>query len=269
MLYIVSTPIGNLEDITERAKRILAVSDYILCEDSRKSAILLNHLQIKKKLISFHKFCEKKEEEKIIQDLEQGKEIALISDGGTPLISDPGYLLVKRCIEKKIPLTAIPGPCSLIDALVLSGFNPKIFQFVGFLPKKKGELESTLRKILHYGGVSISFESPLRILSTLELINKLDPEREVAIARELTKIHEEVLRGTSEILINHFSQHAPRGEIILIFSEKETLFNDMPLDEMLFILKREYGLSSKEALKLAAKLRKEPKKSLYKQAGKS
>ena len=264
MLYLVSTPIGNLDDITLRAIKVLSLCDYILCEDTRNSKILLDHLNIRKKLVSFHKFSEKKEEENILSDLLEGKEIALISDGGTPLINDPGFELVNKCIEKKIKITAIPGACSLIDAIVLSGFDNSIFQFVGFLPKKKGELESILLKILHYGGLSVCFESPQRIISTIELLKQLDPERTVAVARELTKKFEEVVRGTPDQILIYFSENTLKGEVILLIDKKEMDFKDIDTEEMLLILKEEYGLSSMDALKLGAKLRKEPKNLLYK-----
>lgn len=265
MLYLVSTPIGNLEDITFRAVKILSSCDYILCEDTRKSKILLDHLKIDKKLVSFHKFSEKKKEEEILKDLEEEKKIALISDGGTPVINDPGFLLVRQCQIRNLKVTAIPGPCSLIDALVLSGLDSSTFQFIGFLPKKSLELENLLKKILHYSGLTLCFESPKRIISTLQILEKLDKERDIVLTRELTKTFEEVIRGTPSFLINHFLLNLPKGELVLIISKKEMDFKDMDLETMLFILKEYYGLSSKEALKLAAKLRKEPKNILYKQ----
>lgn len=265
MLYLVSTPIGNLDDITFRAVKVLSSCDYILCEDTRNSKVLLDRLEIKNKLVSFHKFSEKKEEEKILSDLKEGKEIALISDGGTPVINDPGFELVNRCIENGIKVTAIPGPCSLIDAIVLSGFDSSSFQFIGFLPKKTVQLEHTLKKILHYDGVSICFESPQRVISTLELAEKFDSSRKMAVARELTKKFEEVVRGTPKELREYFLKNPLKGEIVLLFEKNKTDFKDIQVEELLFILKEEYGLSSKEALKVGAKLLKEPKNILYRQ----
>lgn len=265
MLYLVSTPIGNLDDITFRAVKVLSSCDYILCEDTRNSKVLLDHLQIENRLVSFHKFSEKKEEEKVISDLKEGKEIALISDGGTPVINDPGFHLVNKCIENGIKVTAIPGSCSLIDAIALSGFDSSSFQFVGFLPKKPSQLKHTLTKIFHYDGLSVCFESPQRALSTLELIQNLDPNRKIALARELTKKFEEVIRGTAKELLDHFSKNPLKGEIVLLFEKNTTDFKDIEVEELLFILKEEYGLSSKEALKLGAKLLKEPKNLLYRQ----
>ena len=182
MLYIVSTPIGNLEDFSHRAKKTLEFSDYILCEDTRISKRLLEYYNIKKKLISFHKFSEKAKENQIIEDLEKGKDICLISDSGTPLICDPGYSLVNKCIEKNISYTAIPGACSVIAALVMSGFSAP-FQFIGFLPKKPGELKALLNSMLLYKGVSICFESTNRIHKTLKEIAKVDKKRKIVYSK--------------------------------------------------------------------------------------
>ncbi len=190
MLYLISTPIGNLGDITFRAISTLKSCDYILCEDTRKSRILLDHYDIKKKLVSFHKFKEKTEEDNIIQDLIEGKDIALISDAGTPVISDPGEYLIKRCIKEKIKYTHIPGPCSLISAYVVSGINAEKFQFIGFLPKKGSEKENFLKEAMYYPGATVCFDTPHRIIDTLKVINKLDGKRNIFIAREITKIFE-------------------------------------------------------------------------------
>jgi 16S rRNA (cytidine1402-2'-O)-methyltransferase len=218
MLYIISTPIGNLEDITYRAVRILSACDYILSEDTRKSSILLNHYKIKKKLISFHKFNEQKRLKKIIEDLENQKNIALISSAGTPTINDPGNSLIQRCIEKKIEITALPGPCSVITALTLSGFDIKNFQFIGFFPKKKSKKTKILKEISIYDGISIFFESKNRLLKTLKLLEEVLPEKEIVIARELTKKFEECIRGNPKELLKHFSKKNPKGEIIVLIS---------------------------------------------------
>jgi 16S rRNA (cytidine1402-2'-O)-methyltransferase len=260
MLYLVSTPIGNLEDISYRAVRILSSCSYILCEDTRKSKILLDHLSIRKELKSFHKFSEKRKEEEVIRDLEDGKEIALISDGGTPLLCDPGKSLVLECISKNIKYTAIPGACSLIDAFVLSGFDIP-FQFIGFL-NKGAELEKDLKKILCYNGVTICFESPKRVVSTMRLLKKMDSEREVVIVREMTKKFEDVIRGKAHEMENLLKDKT-KGEMVILISKKDFDFKNFELNEMLDILKSS-GLSSMEALKMAAKLRKESKRELYK-----
>src|SRR3990167_5491416 len=181
MLYIVATPIGNLDDFSKRAVDTLSSCDAILCEDTRRSSILLNRYGIQKPLISYHKFKEKASLEKILTDLQSGQNLALISDAGTPCINDPGQILVQACIEKGIEVTAIPGACSVIQALVLSGFDTSSFQFIGFLPKSG---QSALKRALHYPGTTVCFESPERLISTLEEILALDPDRELAVARE-------------------------------------------------------------------------------------
>lgn len=257
MLYLVSTPIGNLDDISIRAISILSSCDYILAEDTRNSLKLLNHLKIKKKLIPFHKFNEKKMEDRIIEDLKNGKNICLISDSGTPVICDPGHSLIKRAIEEKILYTAIPGACSLINALVLSGEDPLPFQFIGFLPKKSAD------QLLNYPGLSVFFESAKRISKTLQSLDKLDPKRVVIIVREMTKIFEEVLKGTAKELLDHFSKKPAKGEMVVIISKKENLYEDLSVDKLLQMF-MESGLCKNEALKKVAKLKKLKKRDLYK-----
>jgi 16S rRNA (cytidine1402-2'-O)-methyltransferase len=264
LLYLVSTPIGHLQDITRRALEVLERVDLILCEDTRRSSILLQKYDIQKPLISFHKFNEAKIQEKILSDLQMGKEVALISDAGTPCINDPGLALVRACIEAKISFTAIPGPCSLIQALVLSGFDSARFQFVGFLPKKG--LKDLLKTLLYYPGTSIGFESPERVVKTLSLIEELDPERNVAVVREMTKTFEECLRGKPRELIGHFEKKAPRGEIVILLGKREMSPEDLPLDELMQLLQKLHGLPLKEAIKLAAQLKNMPKSAVYKQA---
>ena len=264
MFILVATPIGNLGDISQRALDALRQSDLILCEDTRHSSHLLRHFGIEKPLLSLHQFNEKSREERILRDLEEGRTICLISDAGTPLVSDPGFSLVRACIEKKIPFTAIPGPCSLIQALVLSGFESERFQFIGFLPRKKGALQEALRSALSYRGTSIAFESPERLIETLEEIHALAPRRETAVARELTKKFEECCRGTPEELLAHFRAAPPRGEIVLLLRQGELAQEEIPLDELIELLQEHHGLSLKEAIKIAASLKKLPKKEIYK-----
>lgn len=184
-------------------------------------------------------------------------QIALISDAGTPCINDPGQILVQACQEKGLAVNAIPGPCSIIQALVLSGFDAKRFQFIGFLPKTP---KDTLRAISAYPGVSIAFESPTRLVKTLELI---DPEREIAIAREMTKKFEECRRGKAKDLLEHFQKRPPKGEIVLLINEGPTP-DDLELEELVEMLQNDHGLSLKEAVKQAARLKKIPKRDVYK-----
>lgn len=265
MLYLIATPIGNLSDISLRALDTLKKCELIYCEDTRRSSTLLNHFEIKKKLLPLHKFNEKKALDPLLEKLQEGVDIALLSDAGTPCINDPGHLLVEACIERDLPFTLIPGPTSPVLALVLSGMNTKKFQYIGFLPKSK---ESTLTKALSYPGTTIALETPHRIISTLETIEKIDPTRNLAICREMTKIHEECLRGTPENLLNHFKKQSPRGEMVLLIEENHSFHPKMPLDEMIVLLQELHGLSLKEAIKLSAKIEGIPKSKLYKQVHK-
>jgi 16S rRNA (cytidine1402-2'-O)-methyltransferase len=219
MLYLVATPIGNLEDFTYRAVRILQECDYILCEDTRTSRVLLKHYNIDKPLVSFHKFSEKRGEKQVVQDLENGQTVGLISDAGTPLLCDPGYSLVQKCIENKLEFTAIPGPSSVLQALLLSGFSTLPFQFLGFISKKSGAREKSLRAALVYEGISLFFETPHRIQKTLEVLKNIAPDHLIAIAREMTKKFEECLRDIPENLLLHFQKHPPKGEMVLIIPE--------------------------------------------------
>ena len=175
MLFLVATPIGNLADISFRAIEVLTSCDLILCEDTRHSIKLLNHYQIKKPLLSYHKFNEVASIDKIISKLKDSANIALISDAGTPLIADPGYKLVEKCIEEGIAITAIPGACSTIDALLLSGLNVERFQFAGFLPRQQKELKKLLQEFASYPGTTINYESPERILKTVETLKAYFP----------------------------------------------------------------------------------------------
>jgi 16S rRNA (cytidine1402-2'-O)-methyltransferase len=261
LLYLISTPIGHLDDFSKRAIATLELSDFILCEDTRRSSILLNRYGIKKKLISYHKFNEKKNLEDLLCDLASGLNISLISDAGTPCINDPGLLLVQACIEKKIPFTLIPGPCSPILALVLSGMSTDRFQYIGFLPKTGSK---TVKQALNYPGTTIALESPSRLLETLQDIQKLDPERNLAIAREMTKTYEECLRGTGGELLAHFKDKEPKGEIVLVIEGGILPQENLSLEECIEMLQELHGLSLKEAIKTAAKLKKIPKRDAYK-----
>lgn len=261
MLYLIATPIGNLADISKRALETLEICDLVLCEDTRRSSILLRHYSIKKPLISYHKFNEKKELKKIIGRLLEGANIALISDAGTPCIQDPGHILVSACIEHQIPFTAIGGSCSLIVALLLSGLSTERFQFIGFLPKNPKTL---CKEILSYQGTSILFESPHRLIKTLKIFEGLDPLRKIAIVREMTKTFEETLRGTVKEILAKIETHPLKGEIVLLIDQGQMPETDMPVEELVQILQKVHGLSLKEAIQKAAQLKKIPKKAAYK-----
>ncbi|HSX25759.1 MAG TPA: 16S rRNA (cytidine(1402)-2'-O)-methyltransferase [Chlamydiales bacterium] len=262
MLYIVATPIGNLEDLSHRAIHVLQECDAILCEDTRRSSILLNRYGIEKPLISYHKFKEREALERILADLEGGRNLALISDAGTPCINDPGLILVQACVERGVEFSVIPGACSVIQALVMSGFDTSRFQFLGFLPRKAGEV---LRKALGYPGTTVAFESPERVVETLEAIEALDGERRVAVVREMTKMFEECRRGKPGELAAHFKAHPPKGEIVLCLGEGKGIEEELSLEELVEMLQELHGLSLKEAVLQAARLKGVPKRSVYKQ----
>ena len=265
MLYLIATPIGNLSDLSFRAVDTLKSCDYILCEDTRHSGILLKHYQIEKPLKSYYRFNENAELEPIVQDLLKGLQIALISDAGTPILCDPGHLLIKRCRDEGIEVSAIGGPCAALLALILSGFDPLPFQFVGFLPKKPSELKRILSELFLYEGTSIAYESPHRILDTLAAANELGPQRVFCIARELTKLHEECLKGTPQSLLQHFQQHPPRGEFVLLIerSEEEEDWSSLSLKEHVEEVQKKWGLSLNQAIKTVAQIRKLPKRTVY------
>jgi 16S rRNA (cytidine1402-2'-O)-methyltransferase len=267
MLYLVATPIGNLGDITYRAIQILGSCDYILCEDTRHSLPLLNHYHIHKPLKSYHKFNEAESLPQILSDLQSGKQIALISDAGTPGISDPGTKLVQHCLKHQISVSPLPGPCAAIAALTCSGFNTDVFQFIGFLPRAAQELHSALQTILQYPGTTICYETPHRLLKTLEVLHKLAPERPLAVARELTKKFEEKYAGCAQEQITHWTSHPLKGEIVLMIAGQERLSHEAWADlseiEHVEYLEQTFGLSRREAIKMAAEQRGVPKRSVY------
>jgi 16S rRNA (cytidine1402-2'-O)-methyltransferase len=267
VLYLVSTPIGNLADFSFRAVTVLKKCHYILCEDTRHSRHLLEHYQIETALHSFHKFNETKIESKVIEDLKAGKTLALISDAGTPLISDPGQELVAKCRAEELPVSALPGACAVTNALVLSALPASPFQFLGFLPKKQKELQTTLAQALMYNGTTVAYESPHRIEETLSLLLLLSKARTLCIARELTKLHEECLWGNAEELLAHFKKKPPRGEMVLLLSPppQQIAYEDLSLKELVDMLQQDLQLSKGEAIKMAAHMHSLPKKEVYKQ----
>ncbi|NNM44231.1 MAG: 16S rRNA (cytidine(1402)-2'-O)-methyltransferase [Chlamydiae bacterium] len=268
MLYLIATPIGNLADITIRALTILQLCDYILCEDTKHSRILLAHHKIQKPLKSYHKFNESEKEKMILEDLREGKNIALISDAGTPGICDPGQDLIQACRLHDLPYTVIPGPCAAIVALTLSGLSTEKFQMIGFLPKKLSDLQKIFQEILYYPGTSISYETPHRIEKTLELAAKHIPTCKLCIVREITKKFEEILHGTAEELLDRIKQKPLKGEIVLLFSPSNQSHAQLSLEELtpeehVKKLQEEFGLSLQEAIKTVAKHRQVPKREIY------
>ena len=265
MLYLIATPIGNLSDITLRALAVLKTCDYILCEDTRHSRHLLAHHQIDRPLKSYHSFNEKKKLASILSDLRNGKEIALISDAGTPLLCDPGESLVLACHAEGLCVTTLPGPSALMAALCLSGLPPLPFQFLGFLPKKKKELAACLTQALFYAGTTIAYDTPHQILKSLQSLQEIAPHHPLVLFRELTKRHEERLSGNAKPLLTHFTTHPPRGELVLLFGKapEEAPALILSIDEQVRSLMKHRHLSLKEAIKETAKLRKVPKQTIY------
>ena len=220
-LYIVPTPIGNLDDITLRAIRVLREVDFILAEDTRTSAFLLKHLGIEKKMYSHHKFNEHATVQMVAESIEAGRTVALISDAGTPGISDPGFLLVRTCVEAGIEVETLPGATAFVPALVQSGFPCDRFAFEGFLPQKKGRMKR-LEALRDEERSVIFYESPYRVVKCLEqLAEMLGPERKVSVSRELTKKFEQTVRGTLAEVADYFREHEPKGEFVIVVAGRE------------------------------------------------
>jgi len=269
ILYLVATPIGNLDDITLRAINILKEVDVIAAEDTRHTLKLLNHLQIKKPLISYHRHNEDIKSEHIIDKLKNGENIALVSDAGTPAISDPGEVVVKEALKENIKVVPIPGACALINALIASGLDTKEFVFYGFLSTNKKFKKEKLEEIVKEKRTSIIYEAPHKLIDTLKSIQELFGDRKIVIAREITKIHEEFIEGTaSEIIEKYIS---PKGEHIILIEgnklqEKEfekDFFNNISLEEHYkYYEKNRYAKN--EIIKKIAKDRNVPKNEIYK-----
>lgn len=216
MLYIVPTPIGNLEDITLRALRILKEADLILAEDTRTSAVLLKHYDIHRPLQSYHKFNEHQAVASLVERLKGGATMALVSDAGTPGISDPGFLLARECVRQGIEVQCLPGATALVPALVASGLPCDRFVFEGFLPQKKGRM-TRLQQLAAEQRTVVIYESPYRVLKTLtQMAEVMGDTRPVAVCREISKVHEQVVRGTMAEAIAHFQANEPRGEFVII-----------------------------------------------------
>lgn len=267
ILYIIATPIGNLEDITLRAIRILKEVDLIAAEDTRHTLKLLNHLEISKPLISYHRHNEEIRTEELIKELKTGKNIGLVSDAGTPGICDPGEEIIKKCIEESIKVVPIPGACAMINALITSGISTKEFIFLGFLPLNKKSRKEKLEEIKNANKTIILYEAPHKLKSTLNDLSLILEDRSVVLARELTKIHEEYIRGTVKELMEKTDNL--KGEMILIIEKnnkdnKEELnsLNNLTLEEHYnFYEKR--GLNKKEIIKKIAKDRNVSKNEIY------
>jgi len=267
-LYIVATPIGNLEDITIRALNVLKKVDIIAAEDTRHSLGLLNHFEITKPLISYYKENEKTKSDIIIKKLEEGNNVAVVSDAGTPGISDPGEEVIKKAIENNIDIVPIPGACAAINALICSGFSTKEFLFIGFLSAKKSEKKEKLESLKYETRTLIFYEAPHKLENTLELMLEVLGDRNISIGRELTKIHEEFIRGKVSSIIKEIEY---RGECVIVVEgsntskEEENIKKlcDLTLDEHYDYYKN-IGLDKKEIIKKIAKDRNVNKNEIYK-----
>lgn len=267
MLYLCATPIGNLEDITLRVLRVLQEADVIYCEDTRNTLKLLRHFEIAKPLQSYHDHSPEARAQKIADDVRAGRQVALVSDAGMPVISDPGFDLVNLFRRENLPYTVLPGASASLTALVLSGIAADRFLFEGFLPRKKKDLEARLALLDKERATAIIYESPHRLSATLDVFAKRWPERECAAVREITKRFEETVRGTTVSVRDHFNANAPRGEFVLILGgavETETSAEDS-LSQGLALAKQliQEGASTNQAAKEAAQATGLSKRTIY------
>lgn len=268
-LYIVATPIGNLEDITLRAINILKAVDIIIAEDTRHSLKLLNHLEISKPLISYHRHNEEDKTESILEKIEEGKNIALISDAGTPVISDPGEFIVKEAIEREISIIPVPGACAIITALMAAGVDTRNFTFYGFLSLNKKIRIKELEQIKNNINTVILYEAPHKIKNTLQDLENYVEGRKIVLARELTKIHEEFIRGSIKEIKDKLQN--PKGEYVIIIDKNENTneneeneLNKLSIEEHYKYYEKK-GLDKKEIIKKIAKDRQVAKNEIYKE----
>ena len=265
-LFVVSTPIGNLEDITMRALRILREADAVACEDTRQTRKLLDHYGIKTATISYHDHNEATRSAELIEKLQSGSSIALVSDAGTPLLSDPGYRLVHAAVEAGVPVVPIPGPSAALSALAASGLATDQFRFCGFLPPKQGQRRKMLEEVANDECTLVFYEAPHRILETLEDVTAVLGPRPVVVARELTKMHEEFLRGTAAEVQNQLAaRHSVKGEITLLIGKgQHVVADDTPVAEAVATLEAQ-GMSRMDAMKQVARERGLSKRDVYRE----
>lgn len=273
-IYLVPTPIGNLKDITLRALETLEIVDEIAAEDTRQSLKLLNHYNIKKPLFSYHQHNEQGKSDEIITKLLEGKNIALVTDAGTPGISDPGSVIVRKCIEENISFEVLPGATAITTALIHSGLDTTKFVFLGFIPRETKDKKKLIEDIKNKKETLIFYESPHRLIESLFYLKSNLGNRDIAVCRELTKLHEEIYRGNIEEAYNWFNENRPRGEFVLVISgktdseikaEKEEALIGISVEQHLINLINS-GIEKKEAIKIVSKEREIPKKEVYKVA---
>jgi 16S rRNA (cytidine1402-2'-O)-methyltransferase len=267
-LYLVATPIGNLEDVTLRALRVLGEADLVACEDTRQTRKLFDRHGIDRPMVSYHEHNEHERAPELIEQIERGASVALVSDAGMPLVSDPGRHLVELCVERGIPVIPIPGPSALVAALAASGLDTSEFLFAGFLPARAGERARKLRELAAEPRTMVFYEAPHRLAATLRAALEILGDRRAVVARELTKIHEEFRRGRLSELAAHFESAEPRGEITLLVAPADAQAATAPtgvsLAERVAELQKQ-GLDRKAALKQAARERGMAKRDAYRQ----
>jgi 16S rRNA (cytidine1402-2'-O)-methyltransferase len=227
-LVVCPTPIGNLEDVTLRVLSALREADLVACEDTRRTRVLLDRYGVSGRLVSYHEHNEQARSAELVARMRDGAVVALVSDAGMPLVSDPGYVLVHACVAAGLPVEVLPGPSAALTALVASGLPAASWEFAGFLPRKKGELA---RVFASAPGTVVAFESPRRVPATLALLASVDPAREVAVCRELTKAHEEVVRGSAAELAERYAEAPPRGEVVLVLGPASQRAGRSPASE--------------------------------------
>jgi 16S rRNA (cytidine1402-2'-O)-methyltransferase len=259
-LIVCPTPIGNLEDVTLRVLSALREADLIACEDTRRTRTLLDRYGVSSELLSYHEHNERERASELVRRMQAGTNVALVSDAGMPLVSDPGFLLVQACVAAGLAVEVLPGPSAALAALVASALPAERWRFAGFLPRKKGELRtafSTLETL-------VAFESPKRVAASLAVLAEVDPERPVAVCRELTKLHEEVVRGTAASLAERYAAEAPRGEVVLVIGAADEA--QAPLAPALDALRRlvAAGAKPRPAATVVAELTGVPANALYK-----
>lgn len=264
-LYVIATPIGNLEDITLRALKIIREVDAIAAEDTRHTRKLLTHYGISRPLISYYEPKEEVQARKILEMLQRGSKIALVSDAGTPGIADPGYRLVRLAIERSIPVIPIPGPCAFVAALSASGLPTDSFSFFGYPPRKNKERHLFFLRLKREERTLVLYESPRRLLATLKTIKEVMGDAEIVIARELTKVHEEFIRGRVSSILESLSWERVRGEVIIMI-RAERAEEERPLLEIIKEYHERYGLPIKDAVKLVAEEKGVPKGEVYREA---
>jgi 16S rRNA (cytidine1402-2'-O)-methyltransferase len=259
-LVVCPTPIGNLEDVTLRVLAALREADVVACEDTRRTRVLLDRYGVGGKLVSYHEHNERARSDELVAQMSDGATVALVSDAGMPLVSDPGLILVQACMAAGLGVEVLPGPSAALSALVASGLAAERWQFVGFLPRKKGELKRVLRN----PETMVAFESPRRLGASLKQLAELDPERPAAVCRELTKLHEEIVRGTAAELAERYDDNPPKGEIVLVVGPATT--KSIDLDNPLKQLKKlvEAGAKPRPAAGVVAELTGVSANALYK-----